>query len=196
MVVKTGKKTNNAKCSKLDVNAPPFYPSVQWYPVITDEYYEQRPHSPGREGFVIADAFYDEHEIPDEELFDPALHPLTQDELAELEQIDEINELLAELDIMETHQELHYKLVELTREKRASSDLDIMETHQELHYKLVELTREKRASSDVDAEIISLMTKSSKTKDRVKSPRMPKKQMHCHMKKQNFVPLQQPRSVK
>ncbi|KAJ0406409.1 hypothetical protein P43SY_007017 [Pythium insidiosum] len=170
MVVKTGKKTNKAKCSKLDVNAPPFYPSVQWYPVITDEYYEQRPHSPGREGFVIADAFYDEHEIPDEELFDPALHPLTQDELAELEQIDEINELLAELDIMETHQELHYKLVELTREKRASSD--------------------------VDAEIISLMTKSTKTKDRVKSPRMPKKQMHCHMKKQNFVPLQQPRSVK
>ncbi|TMW69233.1 hypothetical protein Poli38472_001389 [Pythium oligandrum] len=153
---------------KLNPNAVPFYPSVQWVPVITEEYYEQRPHSPGSDGFVIADQFFNYHEIPDEELFDPKMHPLTEQELAELEQIDEINELLAELDIMETHQELHHKLAEFTKEKRVSSDFD--------------------------AEIHNLMTKSAK-KDRVKAPHVPKKQLHCHAKQQKFVPLLQPRSV-
>jgi hypothetical protein len=157
----------------LDANAPPFYPSSRWYSEITDDYYLEHPHSPGTKGFVIADNFDWVYEVPDEELFNPAFFPLSNDEMAELEQVDEINEMLAELDVLETHEELHHKLQEVTRATRANSD--------------------------VEGEIHSRMTKSTKCKnnerERAQSPRMPKKQLHCHSKNQVFVPLQQPRSV-
>ncbi|CAI5717792.1 unnamed protein product [Peronospora farinosa] len=63
-------------------------------------------------------------EIPDEELFDPDFYPLSATEMQELEQVDEINEILAELELMEHQQELHYKLSEKTRELRSNSDED------------------------------------------------------------------------
>ncbi|CEG36995.1 uncharacterized protein PHALS_04461 [Plasmopara halstedii] len=156
--------------STLDALAPPFYPSMTWLPTITDDYYLKRPHSPGKSGFVIADHVETFFEIPDEELFDPAYYPLTATEMLELEQVDEINEILAELDLMESHQELHYKLSEKTRDLRSGSD--------------------------VDAEIYSMMAKTSKAKSYSAKP-----QSHCHNKnnffaKRNVRPLlHQPRSV-
>jgi|UPI00043FA086 hypothetical protein len=161
--------------SSLRASAPVFVPS--WAaavappaPIVIDEsYYEQRPHSPGSNGFVIADGFFSFMDIPDEELFDAKLHPLTAEELAELEQIDEVNNLLAELDIMETHQELHHQVAEFRKEKQSSNEYEI--------------------------EVRNLKNKQSKPQNRNKMPSGPKKQLHCHMKKQSFAPLQQPRSV-
>jgi hypothetical protein len=45
-------------------------------------------------------------------------------ELEELELVDEMNEILAELEIMETHQELHHKLALKTKEMRHNSDVE------------------------------------------------------------------------
>lgn len=160
--------------SVLDAHAPPFYPSVMWYPSITDDYYLEHPHSPGKSGFVIADPVFATQEIPDEELFDPSYYPMTAQEMLELEQVDEVNEILAELDLMETHQELHHKIAQKTRDLRSNSD--------------------------VDAEIRSLMAKSTKVNDyqleaqRKKSYRgnqqMYGKQRNVH------AALHQPRSMK
>ncbi|OWY96123.1 hypothetical protein PHMEG_00033695 [Phytophthora megakarya] len=155
--------------STLDALAPPFYPSMTWYPEITDDYYLERPHSPGKAGFVIADAVEPVAEIPDEELFDPAFYPLTATEMLELEQVDEINEILAELDLMESHQELHYKLSEKTRDLRSSSD--------------------------VDAEIYSMMAKAAKAKAFSKQVHLQKKNSF-HNKRNMRSSLHQPRSVK
>lgn len=159
--------------SSLDVNAPPFYPSVMWYPSITDDYYLEHPHSPGKSGFVIADPVFSQQEIPDEELFDSTYYPMTADEMLELEQVDEINEMLAELEIMETHQELHHKI----------------------NVK----TRELRSNSDVDAEIRSLMAKASKTNDYELQAQKKKgyhSNHHHHAKRNQHTALHQPRSVK
>jgi hypothetical protein len=139
--------------SSLDVNAPPFYPSAMWYPSITDEYYREHPHSPGKSGFVLADSGFTLQEIPDEELFDPTYYPMTADEMLELEQVDEINEMLAELEIMESHQELHHKITVKTRDLRSNSD--------------------------VDAEIRSLMAKASKVND-YEAQAQKKKGFHSH----------------
>lgn len=163
--------------SSLDVNAPPFYPSFSWYPEVTDEYYDEHPHSPGSSGFVIADSFFSMQEIPDEELFDAKFHPLTSDELLELEQVDEINSMLADLELMETHQELYQE-------------------HQK--------SREIRSPSDVDEELQILMKKPTTTtkyndysKYNSNTTRLPKKKMGYQGKKPNmFAPIQQPRSVK
>jgi hypothetical protein len=159
--------------STLDVNAPPFYPSFSWYPEVTDKYYEEHPHSPGSSGFVIADSFFSMQEIPDEELFDSNFHPLSPEELLELEQVDEINSMLADLELMETHQELYQE-------------------HQK--------AREVRAASDVDEGIYSLVKKptTSKYNEYVKhnTTRLPKKTVNYHGKKNMFAPIQQPRSVK
>ncbi|KAE9232729.1 hypothetical protein PF004_g9838 [Phytophthora fragariae] len=157
--------------STLDALAPPFYPSMTWYPSITDDYYLERPHSPGKSGFVIADPVEPLQEIPDEELFDPAYHPLTATEMLELEQVDEINEILAELDLMESHQELHYKLGEKTRELRSSSDMD--------------------------AEIYSMMAKAAKAKSFSASKQTVHLQKNSfHAKRNMRSSLHQPRSVK
>ncbi|GMF12669.1 unnamed protein product [Phytophthora lilii] len=158
--------------STLDALAPPFYPSMTWYPEITDDYYLERPHSPGKAGFVIADPVEPVQEIPDEELFDPAYYPLTVTEMLELEQVDEINEILAELDLMESHQELHYKLSEKTREARTSSD--------------------------VDAEIYSMMAKAAKAKSFSSSKQALhlQKKNSFHAKRNMRSALHQPRSVK
>lgn len=158
--------------STLDVNAPPFYPSFSWYPEVTDEYYDEHPHSPGSSGFVIADSFFTMQEIPDEELFDAKFHPLTPEELLELEQVDEINSMLADLELMETHQELYQE-------------------HQK--------SRELRSPSDVDDELQSLIKKpTTKYYDYSKpsTARLPKKKMGYQGKKNLFAPIQQPRSVK
>lgn len=160
--------------SSLDAHAPPFYPSVMWYPAITDDYYLEHPHSPGKSGFVIADPVFAMQEIPDEELFDPTFYPMTADEMRELEQVDEINEMLAELELMETHQELHHKINEKTRELRSNSD--------------------------VDAEIRSLMAKSSKVNDYETKDAQKKKgyrsHHHHHVKRSPHTALHQPRSIK
>jgi hypothetical protein len=97
---------------------------MSWSPAITDDYYLDRPHSPGKAGFVIASPVEPVQEVPDEELFDPAFYPLSETEMQELEQVDEVNEILAELELMESHQELLFKLSEKTRELRSSSDVD------------------------------------------------------------------------
>ncbi|KAF4318383.1 hypothetical protein BBO99_00007450 [Phytophthora kernoviae] len=156
--------------STLDALAPPFYPSMTWYPAITDDYYLERPHSPGKSGFVIADPVEPVQEIPDEELFDPAFYPLTATEMLELEQVDEVNEVLAELEIMESHQELHHKLSEKTRELRSSSD--------------------------VDAEIYSMMAKAAKAKSFSKTVHLQKKNSFNYPKRSMRSTLHQPRSVK
>ncbi|ETI42554.1 hypothetical protein F441_12353 [Phytophthora nicotianae CJ01A1] len=156
--------------STLDALAPPFYPSMTWYPAITDDYYLERPHSPGKAGFVIADPVEPLAEIPDEELFDPAYYPLTATEMLELEQVDEINEILAELDLMESHQELHHKLTQKTRELRSSSD--------------------------VDAEIYSMMAKAAKAKSFSSKQIHLQKKNSFHAKRNMRSALHQPRSVK
>jgi hypothetical protein len=156
----------------LDVNAPPFYPSFSWYPEVTDKYYEEHPHSPGSSGFVIADSFFSMHEIPDEELFDSNFHPLSPEELLELEQVDEINSMLADLELMDIHQDLY-------------------QDHQK--------AREVRTASDVDADIYSLLKKPTTTKHneyvKYNTTRLPKKKVNYHGKNM-FAPIQQPRSVK
>ncbi|KAL3663191.1 hypothetical protein V7S43_011601 [Phytophthora oleae] len=156
--------------STLDALAPPFYPSMTWYPAITDDYYLERPHSPGKSGFVIADPVEPMSEIPDEELFDPAFYPLSAMEMQELEQVDEINEILAELDLMESHQELHYKLSEKTRELRSSSDMD--------------------------AEIYSMMAKAAKAKSFSSKQQVHLQKNSFHSKRNMRSALHQPRSVK
>ncbi|TDH73883.1 uncharacterized protein CCR75_002952 [Bremia lactucae] len=103
-----------------------------------DDHYMELHHLPGEFGSIFTEYDSPMDEIPDEELFDPALYPITATEMNELEQVDEVNEILAELDLLESHQELYYKLNEKT-------------------HKL-------RSSSDVDAEIYSLMTKSALSK--------------------------------
>ncbi|TDH73888.1 uncharacterized protein CCR75_002955 [Bremia lactucae] len=157
--------------STLDALAPPFYPSMSWYPTITDDYYMERRHSPGELGFVIADHVDPVVEIPDEELFDSAYYPMTDAEIMELEQVDEVNEILAELELMECHQELHFKLSEKTRELRSSSD--------------------------VDAEIYSLMSKTSRSKSFSSKPKnfLPFRN-NLHFKRNARSALHQPRSVK
>ncbi|DBA01731.1 TPA: hypothetical protein N0F65_010141 [Lagenidium giganteum] len=152
--------------STLDVNAPPFYPSVSWYPRITDEYYLERPHSPGKKGFVIADAFEAHLNIPDEELFDSKFHPMTPEELLELDQVDEINEILAELELLETQEELHRRLTEKARDLRSNSD--------------------------VEAEIRSLLAKSKKVVHDLK--KAPKEKAPYHAKKNAFAHVHQPRA--
>lgn len=158
--------------STLNANAPAFVPSWSWHPA--DEYYgDENPLSQEENGFGIADSFFSVQGIPDEELFDAKYHPLSPEELLELEQVDEINAMLADLDLLETHQELH----------------------NEIHSKF----REVRSASDVEKEMQSLMVKpTSKHNDFVKSntTRLPKMKAHYHMKKNAFAPIQQPRSVK
>ncbi|KAI9918096.1 hypothetical protein PsorP6_013084 [Peronosclerospora sorghi] len=156
--------------SSLDALAPPFYPSMPWYPAITDEYYLEHPYSPGKAGFVIADPIDSVHEIPDEELFDPAFYPLSETEMQELEQVDEINEILAELDLLESHEELHYKLSEMTRERRSSSD--------------------------VDAEICNMMAKAMKIKTFSPKPQYHLKHPSFPVKRNARTTLHQPGSVK
>ncbi|CAI5745234.1 unnamed protein product [Peronospora destructor] len=153
--------------SSLDALAPPFYPSMSWSPLITEDYYHERPHSPGNAGFVIADPVEPMQEIPDEELFDPAFYPLSATEIQELEQVDEINEILAELELLENRQELHHKWSERTREFRLSSD--------------------------EDAEIYDWMTKNMNAKSfsPKQQTRLPKQSFH---NKSNA--LHQPRSMK
>ncbi|CAH0474577.1 unnamed protein product [Peronospora belbahrii] len=143
---------------------------MSWYPAITDDDYLEQPPSPGKTGFVIADPLEPMPEIADEELFDPAFYPLSFTEMEELEQVDEINEILAELDLMESHEELHYKLSETTRDFCSNSD--------------------------VDAELYSFMTKSNKgnnysTKQQVHLPKN-----SFHSKRNTHSVLHQPRSVK
>jgi len=159
--------------STLNVNAPAFVPSWSWNPTVTDEYYDEHPLSPGSDDFGDADSFFSVQTIPDDELFDAKFHPLTPEELLELEQVDEINAMLADLELREPHQELH----------------------SQVHEKL----REMRTVSDVDAELLSLMAKpTSKHSEYVKTnpTRLPKKKAHYHVKKNAFAGIQQPRSVK
>lgn len=164
--------------SSLDANAPPFYPSMHWYPAVTDEYYDEHPHSPGSRGFVLADACFQVHDVPDEELFDAALHPLSEQELLELEQVDEINAMLADLELLETHQELYQAAHQKTREVRSPSDV--------------------AGNDDVTALMKKLTTNATtKRSDFVKhnsAPRAPKNSFHA--KKSVFAPIHQPRSVK
>jgi len=143
---------------------------MSWHPVITDDYYLERPHSPGKAGFVIADSVEPLEEIPDEELFDPAFYPLSVAEMQELEQVDEINEILAELDLMESHEEMHYKLSEKTRELCLSPD--------------------------VDDEIYSLMTSAAQGKHYSTKPQTKLPKNSFHSKRNTHSVLHQPRSVK
>ncbi|RHY27135.1 hypothetical protein DYB32_007024 [Aphanomyces invadans] len=106
---------------KLNVHAPPFYPSLGWKTPITDDVIESLnlPYSPAvvkADGFVILDQELHTREVPDEELFDPAFYPFTQTDLRELEACDQMNELLAELELLDMQEELHRKLVDKCHE--------------------------------------------------------------------------------
>lgn len=162
--------------STLDANAPPFYPSMNWYPAVTDEYYDEHPHSPGSSGFVLADAFFQVQEIPDEELFDAKFHPLSDDELRELEQVDEINAMLADLDLLETHEDLYLAAHTQPATEWSRSDDDVSSLM-------------KKLSTNGSAGKRSEFTKHSNS-----SSRLPKKSFHA--KKNAFAPIYQPRSVK
>ncbi|KAG9411614.1 hypothetical protein AC1031_017251 [Aphanomyces cochlioides] len=98
----------------LNVLAPPFYPSLGWKTPLTDDVIVScgLPYSPKENGFVILDQVITTREIPDEELFDPAFYPFTQTDLTELEACEQMNELLAELEILDLQEELHRKLAD------------------------------------------------------------------------------------
>ncbi|OQS05835.1 hypothetical protein THRCLA_02074 [Thraustotheca clavata] len=98
----------------LNVNAPPFIPSVGWKTPLTDDMIWQTgmPYHDKVDGFVILDHVIDFREVPDEELFDPTFYPFTQTDLRELEACDQMNELLAELEILDMQEELHRKMQE------------------------------------------------------------------------------------
>lgn len=168
--------TPPAFTSTLDVNAPPFYPSMSWYPAVTDEYYDEHPHSPGSSGFVIADAYFPVHEIPDEELFDAKCHPLTTDELAELEQVDEINAMLADLDLMELYEDYEEHMKPSTGTSNNASLRP--------YTKKTQTTSVKHSSS------------SDAFKHPVRGPKKTPNYQYHHVKKNVFAPIQQPRSVK
>lgn len=155
--------------STLNANAAEFVPSFM---AAAWESYDESCAAEG-DDFAAVDAFFSAYGIPEDQLFDAMYHPMTPEEVLELEQVDEINSMLAELELMETHQELHHSL----------------------HEKAKEL----RMASDVDAEIQSLMQKTSIGGDNVKNQRFHhqhsgKKPHHYHVKKP-FMPLQQPRAV-
>ncbi|TYZ68637.1 hypothetical protein PybrP1_000235 [[Pythium] brassicae (nom. inval.)] len=158
--------------SSLDANAPPFYPSMSWYPAVTTDAYDEE--SPSSSGFELADAYFQVQEIPDEDLFDAECHPLSAAERLELDQVDEINAMLADLELLETHQELY------------------LAAHQS-----------PAPDARADGDVANLMKKLSmsgsangKRNDFVKhsAPRLPKNSFHA--KKNAFAPIYQPRSVK
>ncbi|CCI42405.1 unnamed protein product [Albugo candida] len=60
--------------------------------------------------------------ISDEDLFDSERFPLTEDDARELDEMDAVNEVLAELDVMETHQELYHRLQQKVQELRSQSE--------------------------------------------------------------------------
>ncbi|RHY62473.1 hypothetical protein DYB30_009079, partial [Aphanomyces astaci] len=102
---------------KLNVHAPPFYPTLGWKTAITDDVIQafNIPYSPAvvnADGFVILDQEFYTREVPDEELFDPAFYPFTQTDLRELEACDQMNELLADLELLDMQEELHRKLAD------------------------------------------------------------------------------------
>ncbi|OQR82922.1 hypothetical protein ACHHYP_15316 [Achlya hypogyna] len=104
------------KLSKtLNVDAPPYIPTLGWKTPLTDDliWTAGLPYTPGtqkHDGFVILDQVIDYREVPDEELFDPAFYPFTQTDLRELEMCEQMNELLAELEILDLQEELHRKM--------------------------------------------------------------------------------------
>nr|CCA17770.1 conserved hypothetical protein [Albugo laibachii Nc14] len=97
--------------STLNAQAPPFYPVFNWGD-NTATYDE------------IADPCF----ISDDDLFDSERFPLTEDDARELDEMDAVNEILAELDVMETHQELYHRLQEKVRELREHPESG-MEVH-------------------------------------------------------------------
>ncbi|RHY87972.1 hypothetical protein DYB37_005758 [Aphanomyces astaci] len=106
---------------KLNVHAPPFYPTLGWKTAITDDVIQafNIPYSPAvvnADGFVILDQEFYTREVPDEELFDPAFYPFTQTDLRELEACDQMNELLADLELLDMQEELHRKLADKCHE--------------------------------------------------------------------------------
>ncbi|KDO21756.1 hypothetical protein SPRG_13171 [Saprolegnia parasitica CBS 223.65] len=97
------------KTTSLNVDAPPYVPALGWKTPLTDDliWTAGLPYTPGSEkqsadGFVILDQVVDYREVPDEELFDPAYYPFTTRTC--------MNELLAELEILDMQEELHRKL--------------------------------------------------------------------------------------
>lgn len=156
--------------STLNANAAEFVPSFM--AAAWESYDESCAAAAEGDDFAAVDAYFSAYDIPEDQLFDATYHPMTPDEVLELEQVDEINSMLAELELMETHQEL---------------------THS-LHEKAKEL----RMTSDVEAEIQSLMQQTSISGDYVKHQRFhhqhSAKKAYYHVKKP-FMPLQQPRAV-
>ncbi|KAF0682318.1 Aste57867_25545 [Aphanomyces stellatus] len=114
----------------LNVHAPPFYPTLGWKTPITDDVIVScgLPYCPKSDGFVILDSVLNYREVPDEELFDPAYYPFTQTDLTELEACEQMNELLADLEILDLQEELHRKLADKCHEleeNRRSQDSTI-----------------------------------------------------------------------
>ncbi|KDO22959.1 hypothetical protein SPRG_11806 [Saprolegnia parasitica CBS 223.65] len=107
---KKGAPMPKTKTTTLNVDAPTYTP-------LTDDLIRTAglPYTPGSgkqstDGFVILDQVVDYREVPDEELFDPAYYPYTTTDLRELEACDQMNELLADLEILDLREELHRKL--------------------------------------------------------------------------------------
>ena len=162
--------------SSLDALAPPFYPSTSWAPASadnnatdnnnnndTDCYYSymDRPQSPGKSDAVSAVL-----EVPDEELFDPSCYPLSETERQELAQVDEVNAILAELELLESHQELQAQRSDKTPSARC-------------------------ADADVDAEMYRWMAATADG-ERYAVP----EQTACHVEHSGQSTRHQPRSVK
>lgn len=62
-------------------------------------------------------------EVPDEELFDFKVNPVSPYDAAELDDMDMINSLLAEIDMDDTLQDLHLRLREKREDARANETL-------------------------------------------------------------------------
>ncbi|CAI5736511.1 unnamed protein product [Hyaloperonospora brassicae] len=157
--------------SSLDALAPPFYPSTSWAPASTDnatdnndntddDYNWGRPQSPGKSDAVSV------LEVPDEELFDPSFYPLSETEMQELAQVDEVNAILAELGLLESHQELQCQRSDKTPSGRC-------------------------ADADVDAEMYRWMAATADG-ERYAVP----EQTACHVERTGQSTRHQPRSVK
>lgn len=94
----------------LNIEAVPFYPMTQT--------------CPGNKGYVLIDPVYSHLPDCEEELFNPLLFPMSQEELEELEIVEEINDLLAELDLMEAEEELKYLVRKKQEDLKANASVD------------------------------------------------------------------------
>jgi len=137
---------------QLNPYAPEFVPSA----------HARCASLPGDKGYILLETHSLPYvDVPDEELFDYSLYPVTEKDLEELIATDEMNELLAELDLMEREEELRFllhakldkasfqKFIETARRKRANQQHSHKKVHQKHHHHSDLLAAQMRVKSDM-----------------------------------------------